>query len=189
MSVEPGLQALWDQGQRRMTDNIRRYGVHLTYVSDQGGCACCEAGAEGAEVPDVVAEIVDDPSVLPARLDLPLCYTTGLFGVGHPELVVLGMSALPSMVLLNTLAQRVLREGDDLMPGELVELEGLKVFVEELPEPWMTTFETYHYYDRPPGAPLPTLQLTWADPQGRFPWDEGHRPVPWPQPRPGEFRA
>ncbi|AXH96703.1 DUF4262 domain-containing protein [Ornithinimicrobium avium] len=192
MSIDPGLRAFWDQQQRQMTQNIRRYGVHLTYVSEEeGGCACCEAGVPAG--PDVVAEIVaatdGDPSSLPERLSVPLCYTTGLFGVGHPELVVVGLSALPSMVLLNQVARRVFHDGQDVMAGEQLELEGLKVFVEELPDPWMTTFETFHYYDRPPCSALPTLQLTWADPQGRYPWDEGHVPVPWPQPRPGGYRA
>lgn len=191
MSTEPAVQAYWDQQHRLMTDNIRRYGVHLTYVGAPEDCACCRAGVppDGPESPDVVADLVGGVEDLPERLSVPFCYTTGLFGVGHPELIVLGLSQLPAGVLLGQLAQHVLAGRDDLMPGEVIEMDGLKVLVEELPDPWMTTFQTFHYYDRPPGTSLPTYQLTWADPWGRFPWDDGHVPEPWPQRRPGRYRA
>ncbi len=188
MSIDPAVQAYWDQQQRLMTENIRRHGVHLTFVSSGGPCACCGDDVE-EEVPDLVAEMLGGPEGLPPRLDVPFCYTTGLYGVGHAELIVVGLAPVPSAVLLNEVARRVFEDGQDLVPGQLLEVDGLKVLAEELPEPWMTTFETFHYYDRPPRVPLETYQLTWADPQGRFPWDEGHVPVPWPQPRPGEYRA
>lgn len=190
MSVSPARRASWDQERRTITDNIRRYGVHLTYVGGDASeqCACCRAG-DDADDADPLAGVVADEEELPERLAGPFCYTTGLFGVGHPELVVLGLSPEPAAYLLNVLSHRVIEHGRDLTPGELIELEGPRLLVEEVPNPGMVLFEANGYYQRPLIASVPAYQLTWADPQGRFPWDEGHVPVPYPQPRPGRYRA
>lgn len=196
MTISPGLQAFWDQERRQITDNIRRSGVHLSYVSDhleECACSCCAAGDPGGQEVDYLIEVVTrvggDPALLPSRLEVPFCYTTGLFGAGHAELVVLGLSPEASALLLNRMAHRILGHGQDLMPGELVQVEKLRVLVEELDNSGLVLLNTHDYYDRPPWQPLPAYQLTWADEQGRFPWDEGHLPQPWPQARPGAYRA
>jgi hypothetical protein len=190
MSVSPARRAVWDQERRAITDNIRRYGVHLTYVGGEGAaaCACCPSGEEDGGR-DPLAHVVDDLDELPARLAVPFCYTTGLFGVGHPELLVLGLARGPAARLLNVLAHRVIGHRGDLTPGELAEVEGLRVLVEELPNPGMVLFEANSYYDRPLFASVAAYQLTWPDSEGRYPWDAGHRPVPCLQPRPGDYRA
>lgn len=173
-----------------ITDNIRRYGVHLTYVGGEGaaGCACCRDGGE-AEEGDPLAHVVEDLDELPGRLAVPFCYTTGLFGVGHPELVVLGLAPSPAAHLLNVLAHRVIGHHGDLTPGELAVVDDLRVLVEEVPNPGMVLFEANGYYDRPLFASVPAYQLTWPDAEGRYPWDPGHRSVPCLQPRPGDYRA
>ena len=50
-------------------------------------------------------------------------YTIGLFGLGHPELIVFGLDSASAGRILNTLGQRV-RENRDLRAGEIVDLEG-----------------------------------------------------------------
>lgn len=191
MSVSPARRAVWDQERRKITDNIRTHGVHLTYVGGVAStqCACCRAGVEADAGADPMAGVIDDLSALPGRLTVPFCYTTGLFGVGHPELVVLGLAPPPAAHLLNVLSHRVIEHQGDLTPGDLAEVEGLQVLVEEVPNPGMVLFEANGYYERPLIASVPAYQLTWHDAEGRFPWDEGHVPVPCLQPRPGEYRA
>lgn len=198
MDVSPALQALWDQQRRQITDNIRRYGVHLTYVSDQPTChqgtACpaCRAGVPEGEQ-DGIAELfraMGGPmELLPPRLDGPFGYTTGLFGVGHAELVVLGLDQSTTATVLNGVAHRVTGHGEDLMPGQVMEIAGRSLLVEEVPNSGMIFYEVHDYYERPPWEPVDAVQLTWADARGRFPWDAGHDPGRWPQPRPGGYRA
>ncbi|MDO5663479.1 MAG: DUF4262 domain-containing protein [Brachybacterium sp.] len=196
MEIAPALQARWDQERRMITDNIRGYGVHLTYVIDregsQGDCRCCADGQE-PEARDSLAALFEATGgpmeLLPPRIEVPFGYTTGLFGVGHAELVVVGLERRETAELLNDVAHGVLGHGGDLMPGEEVEVQGRRVLVEELPNSGMILFETHDFYQRPPWEPIDAVQLTWADEDGRFPWDEGHDPGPWGQARPGGYRA
>lgn len=199
MDVSPAVQALWDQQRRQITDNIRRYGVHLTYVSDHHDCvtgppcvSCRVHGAEG-EREDGIAELFRSMGgpmeLLPPRLEGPFGYTTGMFGVGHAELVVLGLDQGTTAQVLNGAAHRVTGHGEDLMPGQLLQLAGRSVLVEEVFTSGMILYEVHDYYQRPPWEPVEAFQLTWADARGRFPWDAGHDPGRWPQARPGEYRA
>ncbi|PZU46798.1 MAG: DUF4262 domain-containing protein [Arsenicicoccus sp.] len=202
MTISPALQAYWDQERRLITDNIRRFGTHLTYVSDElgtdgdGTCACCAAGvgADAEEyavdgLADLVARTGGDPTLLPPRIHVPFCYTTGLFGVGHAELVVVGLDRSLSARMLNEAAHRVLSHGHELTPGEETELAGRHVLAEEVRHSGLVLLEAHNYFERPPWVPMAACQLTWADEQGRFPWDEGHRSGRWSQPRPGAYRA
>lgn len=191
----PALQAFEDRQRRMTTDHIRKHGVHLTYIiaSDdhETECgACRELGAdEAGAATDPLAHVVDSTDGLPRRLHEPFCYTTGLHGIGHPELIVLGLPPDPAMSLLNLVAHRVTGHHEDLIPGQLVPGFRPEVLVEEVPNPGMVVFEANNYYGRPFVASVPAYQLTWADAQGRFPWDEGHQGGPWGQPRPGTYRA
>lgn len=198
MDNNAALQAFEDRERSLITEHIREYGVHLTYVfsrTDERGetgaeCACCrELGDAAPDVGDQVAEMFGGPEELPPRLDVPFCYTTGLHGVGHAELVVLGLPQDVSMALLNAAAHQVTGHRQDLVPGQLVPHLALSVLVEEIPNPGMVVFQANNFYGRPLLASVPAYQLTWADPFGRFPWDEGHAPGPWGQPRPGGYRA
>ena len=84
----------------------------------------------------------------------------------------------------------VLRPGNDLTVGELIETVGSRPYlVEELPNPGEILFTANDFYGRPAGWSVPAVQLTWDDDSGRFPWDDGYAHPAWRQPRPGTFRA
>lgn len=192
MDNSAALRAFEDRERSQITAHIRTHGVHLTYVSSDGECDCCRELGEGVHDvidSDPLATLFGGPEKLPPRLDQPLCYTIGLYGVGHPELVVLGLPMDVAMPLLNAAAHQVTGHHQDLVPGQLVPHLRLQILVEEIPNPGMVVFAANDYYRRPFFESLPAYQLTWSDPQGRFPWDEGHDGGPWGQPRPGTYRA
>jgi hypothetical protein len=192
MRDSAALRAYEDRERSMISGHIRTHGVHLTYVAPdlKGECACCrELGEATPDGGDSVAEQLDGAGDLPPRLHQPFCYTTGLYGIGHPELVLLGLPQDLSMALLNKVAHRVTGHHQDLVPGQLVPDLVPLVLPEEIPNPGMVVFQANNYYQRPLSASVPALQVTWADSEGRFPWDEGHVGGPWGQPRPGTYRA
>jgi hypothetical protein len=117
-------------------------------------------------------------------------YTVGLFGLGHPELVVVGLDHQLSHGLLNKVAQWVV-DGRNLVPGEVIPDDAGQdiLTVEVLPNPGEILFSANRFYERPDEYSVPALQLTWADAAGRFPWDPGCSHAPDRQPRPGTWRA
>ncbi|HWH98347.1 MAG TPA: DUF4262 domain-containing protein [Pseudolysinimonas sp.] len=150
-----------DQEHSHTARMIRKHGVALTYV---GGDSTAHKTS--------------------------FAYTVGLYGIGHPELLVLGSDPGTASGLLNEVAGRV-RSGADLVPGEILEFAQWphRVLVEEVPNPGDILFAANGFYDRPPGVSVPALQLTYDDRAGRFPTDEGYDIPSWVQPRPGEFSA
>lgn len=158
-----------DQAMAEMASIIRRHGWAVQYV---GGSCCARPGCGGGGG--------DGPT---------FAYTVGLFGLGHPELLVFSLPPETATVVLNAFGERV-RRGEHLIPGQLVTLPGSHhCFVaEEVPNPGEIAFGANDFYQRPPQASVPLLQLTYDDGTGRFPWDDGY-PVPEAQPRPGTFRA
>ena len=65
----------------------------------------------------------------------PFAYTIGLFGLGHPELVVSGVGPAVARGMLNWAAALVVA-GRDLVPGEELSREtGGRLVVEVLPQP------------------------------------------------------
>ncbi len=159
--LTPQEIAWLDQEHRRTADTIRRHGVAIEYV------------------------IGDE-----ARRSPSLAYTVGLFGLGHPEVVVFGLSDGNAGAVLNDVATRV-RGGHDLTVGEVVAFTDWphRVTVEAVPNPGEVVFSANGFYERPPFASVPALQLTYDDKGGRFPWEAGYARPQWLQPRPGEFRA
>lgn len=149
-----------DQEDRRISEFIRDHGCALQYVM---ACDC----------PD----------------STPFCYTIGLFGLGHPELLVFGLDHCSAAGLLNDVFRQV-RGGRDLVPGELLTFERspLSWYVEQVPNPGEIVFEANRHYARPPEYSVPVLQLTWSV-HGDFPWDPGYCLGPHVQPRPGAFDA
>ena len=117
-------------------------------------------------------------------------YTIGLFGLGHPELVVVGLDHPGTHAVLQRVAGLV-AGGRDLVVGELLAFpdrpDGL--VVERLPNPQDVVYGANRYYRRPDEASVPAYQLTWPHPDGTFPWDEGYPCGPECQPRPGTWRA
>jgi hypothetical protein len=116
-------------------------------------------------------------------------YTVGLFGMGHPELLIFGVSPDDAATILNTLGERI-RAGDNLVPGQLLTHTDWRrrIVVEKLPNPGEIVFSANRHYGRPPGFSVPVLQLSYDDANGRFPWEPGFAEA-GTQPRPGTFRA
>jgi hypothetical protein len=120
----------------------------------------------------------------------PFGYTVGLFGLGHPELVVVGLGHDDSHAILQRVAGLV-ADGRDLVPGELLTFpdrpDGL--VVEPVPNPGEVLFAANRHYRRPDEHSVPAFQLTWQHRDGTFPWDEAYPCGPDCQPRPGAWRA
>jgi hypothetical protein len=120
----------------------------------------------------------------------PFGYTTGLFGLGHPELVVVGLGQSDAHALLTRAAELVIG-GRDLVPGEHLTWpdrpDGL--VVEALPNPDEILFCANRFYRRPDEFSVPGLQLTWQHRDGTWPWDPAYPCGPECQPRPGTWRA
>ncbi len=86
--MDARTQAWLDQEDSRMKDMVRQHGWAIEYI---GGGACTVPGCESCD--DEVA----------------FAYTVGLFGLGHPELLVFGLGMEEAGALLNGLATRVPR--------------------------------------------------------------------------------
>jgi hypothetical protein len=115
-------------------------------------------------------------------------YTIGLFGLGHPELVVVGRGSSATHTLLDAVAGEVVA-GRSVVPGELLEVGREELVAEECPNPGEVLLSANRWYRRPAEHSVPALQLTWASPSGCFPWDRGWDGGPHGQPRPGTWTA
>lgn len=166
--TDPATMAWLDQEDAHVAAIIRRHGWFIQYVGgacSRPGCAC-----EPGDEPD-------------------FAYTVGLFGLGHPELLILGAGQQTSAGVLNELGARV-RAGADLVPGQLITFAQWRhrIVPEVVPNPGEIVFSANRHYQRPPEVSVPVLQLSYDDRQGRFPWEVGYA-APDRQPRPGTFRA
>ncbi len=117
-------------------------------------------------------------------------YTIGLHQLGHPELLVLGVSQDTVGGLLNEVAARV-RGGTALAPNDILSFDEWphRVAVEVVPNPEEILLMAMDSAALRDSTPIRAFQLTTDDRQGRFPWDDGYDVPAWIQPRPGEFRA
>jgi hypothetical protein len=116
-------------------------------------------------------------------------YTIGLFGLGHPELVVVGLGYDAAHAVLQAAAGLV-AGGRDVLPGELVTWHDDRppLFVEECPNAGDVVLGANRFYLRPAEHSVPAFQLAWQH-GGSFPWEPGHPCEPGCQPRPGTWRA
>lgn len=162
-------QAWVDQYDAHVANTIRRFGTFIQYVGGEGECSC--GGCEDVED--------DSPS---------FAYTVGLFGLGHPELLIFGVDSHTAAHLLNELSRRI-RGGENLVAGQMIEVDGFpsQIVPEEVPNPGDIVFTANDFYRRPDTASVPVLQLSY-DQAGLFPWDSGFAD-PGRQPRPGTFTA
>ncbi|MFW3171423.1 DUF4262 domain-containing protein [Geodermatophilus sp. CPCC 206100] len=117
-------------------------------------------------------------------------YTIGLFGLRHPELVIVGLGPDETHGLLDAVCTLV-AGGRDLVPGEFLSCEGRpgQLHVEVCPNPGEVVFSANRFYERPPEYSVPAYQLPWPHRNGTFPWDPGSPCGPGCQPRPGTWRA
>ena len=161
-----------DREHRAIGERIRKFGVSITMVGS-GECGC---GTDTGRSPA--------PSVH------PFAYTTGLFGIGHPELLIFESDPVEAGRSLNALSHVVL-SGQVLVPGQYIDRDGsgYRGYVEEVPNAGDIVFAANDFYRRPPTESVPVLQITFSDHTGRMPWEDGYRGDPGAQPRPGEFRA
>jgi uncharacterized protein DUF4262 len=120
----------------------------------------------------------------------PFGYTIGLFGLGHPELVVVGLGHDNTHAILQRVAALV-ADGRDLVAGELLTFPDRPdaLVVEALPNPGEVLFVANRHYRRPDEHSVPAFQLTWQHRDGTFPWDADYPCGPRCQPRPGSWRA
>ena len=155
------MESWLDQEDARTASTIRRYGWAIEYVMGE-----------------------------PEEHRCSIAYTVGLFGLGHPELVVLGVDPHTAAGLLNDVGNRI-RNGRDLVPGELLAFDDWphRVTVEGVPNPAEILFAANRWAQRPDEASVPAFQLTYDDLAGRFPWETGYANENWIQPRPGAYRA
>jgi hypothetical protein len=171
-------QAWLDQDDQLTVDLVRRYGWRIVHVSD-GDAGACPPGCPCAE------------SRLTGELPPPdFTYTVGLFGLGHPELLIFSRSPFEAGRILNELGTRV-REGENLLPGRPLSLSSWerRIVTEQVPNPGEIVLEANRFYQRPPVVSVPVLQLSYDDPGGRFPWQPGYDDETGRQPRPGTFWA
>jgi hypothetical protein len=166
-----GETAWLDQHQAHLTAMVRRHGWFIQYVS---GSLCAMPGCDCEDTDD------DKPA---------FAYTIGLFGLNHPELLILGVGPQTAGGVLNDLGARV-KAGHALLPGSLITFKHWphRIVPEEVPNPQEIVLGANRYYRLEEGASVPVLQLSYDDLEGRFPWQEGYS-TPSLQPRPGDFRA
>ena len=117
-------------------------------------------------------------------------YTVGLFGLGHPELVIVGLGCDNTHGILQRVA-RMVADGRYLVAGELLQWSdwGGLIVVEQVPNPGEVVLSANRFYERPAEFSVPAYQLTWSHADGSFPWDEAYPCGPECQPRPGTWRA
>lgn len=168
-TLPPYPGAFSDQHDARIADQIRRFGVSIQMIGG-GGCSvpgCC--GEKG---------------------EVPFAYTIGLFGLAHPELVVVGLDASTSSCALNAAARLVL-DGGRIMPGIEFAVPRWqdRVVAETVPNPGDIAFNANHYYQRPSEYSVPLLQVAYPDARGRFPSDPSYAGNRRRQPRPGAWGA
>lgn len=168
----PNELAWLDQEDAQIAQVVRTHGWAVQYVGGDCNHPVCRArrDSRGAEP--------------------PFAYTIGLFGLGHPELLVFGLDPETSMSVLNEVSAQVLA-GRNLISGEVLELDCShhRVAVEPVPNAGAIVFGANRFYDRPREASVPVFQLSWDDGDGCFPWDPGYALAPFVQPRPGTFVA
>ena len=125
MPLDPRTTAWLDQEDAHLARVIRRHRWAVQYVGSEDD---------------------DEP---------PFGYTIGLFGLGHPELVVVGLGMEAAHGVLQRVAEDV-ATGRDLVPGELIAWDDWpgRLCVEASPNPGEVVLGANRFYQRPPGDRL-----------------------------------
>lgn len=168
--MDTAIEAWLDQEDAHIGAIIRRYGWFIQYVNGDAGCTAPGCDGRGQD-------------------SFPFAYTVGLFGMNHPELLILGVPQQTAGGVLNDLGAQI-RSGRNLLPGELTTFKNWphRIIPEEVPHPGLIVFSANRFYQRPPEHSVPVLQLSYDDKSGRFPWEPDYA-APEMQPRPGTFTA
>lgn len=129
-------------------DLIRRHGWALQYVNSDS---------------ELEVRSSDEGEIVPAY-----CYTVGLTGHGHPEIVMTGRSPGESAAVLNVLARRVLVGSEAPVAGSEQAAAGFELSFVDVTHcaDWLTM--AYRIY---PGAGVQAVQAVWRDVEGHLPWE------------------
>ena len=106
----------------------------------------------------------------------PFGYTVGLFGLGHPELVVVGLGPQTThSVAQPGRGHRRRRPGPRRRAScsPWPDWADIRLVVEELPNPGEVVLAANRFYERPAEYSVPALQLTWAVPRPLLPVGAG----------------
>ena len=124
--IAPDLAAFFDQEDARLADQIRRFGFSVQMI---GGGRC--------SVPGCCAPLSTRP----------FAYTVGLFGIGHPELVVVGLDISESSRALNAVGRTVL-DGGRIMPDVEMTASGWsrRFVAEAVPNPGDIAVNANRFY-------------------------------------------
>lgn len=97
----------------------------------------------------------------------PIAYTVGLYGFGHPEVVIVGLCIDTAATVLNDLGERI-RHGRSLAPGDVLSFNcwphrmHLVEFRDDGDVPVLTSAQ--RFYQRTQADPVPALQAVWGAP-------------------------
>ena len=138
--MEPLYQSWVDQKDARLVDAIRRTGWFIQYVG--GSCTAPGCDCLSGDGPD-------------------FAYTIGLYGMGHPELVIFDVDPGEALSVLNHLSDRV-RTGENLLPGVLAHLDRWPghLVPEEVPNPAEIVLGADRFYEKGLGESVPALQVS-----------------------------
>ncbi|GAB2910699.1 hypothetical protein GCM10027047_06150 [Rhodococcus aerolatus] len=146
-----GTVAWLDQEDARTAEVVARHGWLVTHV---GTCGCDRCDAEGARRART-GPATTEPGAF--------TYTTGLTGLGHPELLVRGLSARVAHGVLQTVGARVAR-GLVLRSGDAVDLPGWphRVVADRMTDPGRYVLAANRFYGRPARRSVPAVELVGA---------------------------
>jgi Domain of unknown function (DUF4262) len=170
---DPPVREHLDDGDRSCIETVVRCGWQVILVG--GDCSCSNCGKE----PDAAD---DGPA---------FAYTVGLMHrAGHPELAMTGLAPAVMHHALNVVADRVVRHGLQVQPGDVIEtvLLNAPVVVDEVSAAGLQHIGSWSaWFHR---TSVPALQLVWPTTSGVFAWQPGAlpeldelQPVPWRVPR------
>lgn len=110
----------------------------------------------------------------------PFAYTVGLTALGHPEIIVYGLPTAVAGHILNSLGERIQR-GQTFAPGQIDHRT-----TRDLPATFVEATDVGDLVVVSQVYPsVEAIQVVWADPDGRFPWDDGYDGERYPQPMMG----
>lgn len=106
--------------------------------------------------------------------DAGFAYTAGYWAVGLPELVVVGLSAQQSTVILNTYGARQYERGSGWEPGDIdTDLFTMPTKFGHVDRRWMDANMGLALSRHDPDG---VVQVLWPDTAGRFPGEPGFDP-------------
>jgi hypothetical protein len=110
--------------------------------------------------------------------EVEFTYTIGLTALGHPEVIILGMSEKSAHEFLNMIGDEVWRGAryeHGTVTGDFTDGDAVVVFIRAEDTHRLTAVE--QVFGR-----VDALQMIWPDSTGRLPWQDGYRNPPEAQP-------